>query len=525
MTPLAFNLKDAKKTAGDKHSTTFTLKGGHVIKVAHAPLPALQRKALERLPVYLEAGGPPVPRNIAGPGPGDAAMASEVAENQQQAADEASDQDEEDAERKANYAKETAPTPPQVLSGADDNDVMNTPPPQDQSRQVPVDLGQTPPSTQAPTYPQSPYESASLEGAINSQMQGVEARGAAAQAEAKSLNNIEVANQKTLADAQAAMNTLNTSMAKDMNDAVDSVKAGRINPNHYMENMGAVQKVGTAIGLALGGFSSAFTHQGNPAQQWLNEQINRDVTAQQQNLNHKSTIFHAYLEKYQNAHVAQQMTLATQQAITASKIRAAGATAGGAQAQANTQILAGQYEQQAVMSKNNALLIHAASAYTNPAPNAPTSGTEAGLQQVINAARTIGNPIAQQLDARYIPGIGMAAQTATTDDKKAIADAGEMANLAKQALALSYDKNITVRGSPANQRAADLQQQLGFAYARSNELKRFSPELQKRIDAVVMNPGSWNQPQAQQSLKDIQSFAALHVQSIANRLRIVKFAE
>lgn len=51
MKPLAFDLRNAKKVHGDKNTSTFHLKNGHMITVAHAALPALQRKQLERMPM------------------------------------------------------------------------------------------------------------------------------------------------------------------------------------------------------------------------------------------------------------------------------------------------------------------------------------------------------------------------------------------------------------------------------------------------------------------------------------------
>lgn len=57
MKPLAFDLRGAKKTSGDKHSSTFHLKNGHMLTIAHAPLSALQRKQLEKMPVKMADGG------------------------------------------------------------------------------------------------------------------------------------------------------------------------------------------------------------------------------------------------------------------------------------------------------------------------------------------------------------------------------------------------------------------------------------------------------------------------------------
>ena len=57
MKPMAFNLKDAKKVGGDDKSSTFQLKSGHQIKILHAPLSALHRQRIEKMPVHKFAYG------------------------------------------------------------------------------------------------------------------------------------------------------------------------------------------------------------------------------------------------------------------------------------------------------------------------------------------------------------------------------------------------------------------------------------------------------------------------------------
>jgi hypothetical protein len=56
MKPLPMNLSSMKKVDGDKNHSKFQHKDGHVIIVAHAALPALQRKQLEKLPIHADEG-------------------------------------------------------------------------------------------------------------------------------------------------------------------------------------------------------------------------------------------------------------------------------------------------------------------------------------------------------------------------------------------------------------------------------------------------------------------------------------
>ena len=79
---------------------------------------------------------------------------------------------------------------------------------------------------------------------------------------------------------------------------------GQINPKHYQENMGAGSKVAAAIGLFLGGISSGLTHQGNPALDFINKQIDRDIEAQKAGLNNKMNLYNANLNYFKDQNVA-----------------------------------------------------------------------------------------------------------------------------------------------------------------------------------------------------------------------------
>lgn len=75
---------------------------------------------------------------------------------------------------------------------------------------------------------------------------------------------------------------------------------GHIKPNHYLQDMGTTGKVTTAIGLLLGGFSAPFTGQGNPAMDFLNKQIDRDIAAQKENQGERKTLLDANRALYQD---------------------------------------------------------------------------------------------------------------------------------------------------------------------------------------------------------------------------------
>ena len=120
-----------------------------------------------------------------------------------------------------------------------------------------------------------------------------------------------------------------------------------INPNHYLENMSAGKKVATAIGLILGGMGGGLTGQGNPAERFLQEQIQRDVEGQKANLGKTENLLSMNLRQFGNLHDATQMTMAMQNGIYSSKLRQAAAQAMDPQAKARALQAAGQLDLQA----------------------------------------------------------------------------------------------------------------------------------------------------------------------------------
>lgn len=63
-------------------------------------------------------------------------------------------------------------------------------------------------------------------------------------------------------------------------DLMDAYASKKVDPQSYMHNMSTTSKVLTGLALALGGLSTPFTHQANPAIGMLENSINRDIDAQ-----------------------------------------------------------------------------------------------------------------------------------------------------------------------------------------------------------------------------------------------------
>lgn len=77
-----------------------------------------------------------------------------------------------------------------------------------------------------------------------------------------------------------------------------------IDENHYFEKMGTGEKVATAFGLMFGGFGQGAVGGSNPAMDFLNNQINRDIEGQRSRVDQQKTVLGAYQNLYGNTVLA-----------------------------------------------------------------------------------------------------------------------------------------------------------------------------------------------------------------------------
>ncbi len=228
--------------------------------------------------------------------------------------------------------------------------------------------------------------------------------------------------------------------------------ADHIDPKHYVENMGAVNKIATGIGLFLGGFSTAFTHGSNPAMDFLNKQIDRDIEAQQSRMDKEKTVLGANQQLFNDKMLASNQTRVNMNDIYDHKIQLAATKLGTPQAKAMADQAHAQFAIQ-----NNGLLQQ----------NAIRSAV---MQHMQNGG---GGLSATDLAAAgYIPQQDAIKEQQSIDSqKKALSSAGEIFR--------KYDKEQTA-GNLINPqsyaRANDLNAQLTNLIMESDASKRLTPE-------------------------------------------------
>lgn len=275
MKPMALNLKDAKKVAGDQHSSTFQVKGGHQMVIAHSGVSAIHRKQLEQMPVVKMADGeivPDAPAGIQGVSEGSVPQGA------------------------------PASSPSDAPAAAPDNSIPGDQTP-DPSPEAPTGT----PSDRAPAAAPIPQGGADVQGAYNQGQQAISEQQKVASDLAKSQQAIQ---EKDIADRQALSQDVQNNykaFSDHQQQYMQDYLNGHVDPKHYQENMSTGSKVGTAIGLLLGGIASARTGS-NPAQEFLNKQIDRDIAGQQSRIDQQKTLLGANQELYHDGVLATNQT-------------------------------------------------------------------------------------------------------------------------------------------------------------------------------------------------------------------------
>lgn len=126
-------------------------------------------------------------------------------------------------------------------------------------------------------------------------------------------------------------------LAGHIKDLSDYNKANPINENHYMESMSTGRKVRTAFGLFLSGLGAGIGgHAGsNPALDYLNRQIDRDIEGQKARADQQKTIYGAYRELYGEGVATNASTKASMLSLYSNQAKQIAAELGTPQAQAN----------------------------------------------------------------------------------------------------------------------------------------------------------------------------------------------
>lgn len=132
--------------------------------------------------------------------------------------------------------------------------------------------------------------------------------------------------------------------ANESNAIIKDYADGHIRPDAYLEDKSTVGKISTAIGLILGGIGGGLTHQENPALKFLNQQIDRNVQAQKENIANKGSLYNMLKSQYGDDMIATNMLKSIELDKTSMELQAQAAKSGGPMAKARAAQVIGQLQ-------------------------------------------------------------------------------------------------------------------------------------------------------------------------------------
>jgi len=208
--------------------------------------------------------------------------------------------------------------------------------------------------------PEPNYAQAGLGNQANATLQGIQQ----GQAGLETQRNVDAKQAQLMQpieqEAVDRANAISQHQARSnqmINDATNDFRAyndkNPLNEDAYRENMSTERKVGTAIGLALGGMASAFGGH-NYAFDFLNKQIDRNIDAQKQRFENQKTVYGAYDKLFQDDKISSELARASMAEIYDRKAKQVALSLGTPQAWANYQKLSADFAAKSMDARNAA---------------------------------------------------------------------------------------------------------------------------------------------------------------------------
>lgn len=397
---------------------------------------------------------------------------------------------------------------------------------QDQSYPLPMNPGPSSSPQLPPPQPTGAADNINVNDIYSKGLTAIQDKTKAEADLANSQAQAEKNNQMNLVTEQANWDAQNRAMQQQIGYALDDVQNGHINPRQYMENQTATQKVATGIGLLLGGFSGGYSGSNyNPAMDFLNKQIDRDIAGQKANQENRINVYNGYLNQFKNNVVAENMTRATQNGIYASQIRQAAAKAGSPMANANGEAAAAQLEQQILPLVNNAHLMQQMSQF-NGTNGSASSGSEAQFKVGLNAASIINPDLYKDYQSRYVPGVGVASHAIAEADQERLANLNSLIPLVNKAVNDQTGYGNTGAWSVKNRADAQSDKEaLQVSLNKLTGLSRLNDAEYKNYGQQIGNVGGVNMGGTLETLKNLQQQAQTDRNSAMQNMGITPFSD
>lgn len=506
------NLSNFKKIKEDKKTVIMGHPDGHQITISKNALSALHRKQIEKLPIHLDEGGDPSADQASEPAPAPQPMPTSGGSS-------------------SGLEDYSAPSEPQkIMPVGDGKDLVQAPP---AIQQDPNSAQSTIPPSSNMVAQNSGLPNVVIGDVYKQSMAGIHEKQQAEIQLAQENANLERHRQQEIEQEYNNIVTKNAELQKKVDAALQDVKNGHIKPNQYLENMGTGQKVATAIGLLLGGFSGGFNRTGsNPAAEWLTGQINRDIDAQKAGLNNKQNVYHAYMEQFHNAQVAEELTRATHLGVYASNIKEAGDKAGTPMAKANADMAAAEIQRNILPLITNANLLNGFTQFNAGASGngSQQSGSEEQYVAHLNAAQILNPQLYSDQQSKYVPRVGVATHPVAEQDRQQLQSLDELLPLLNQAEAFQHQMGMTgtaLSFHPINNAAdaGSLYNSLNVSLNKVTGLSRLNEREYKNYGEQIGELGKMNFGGTEKTITNLKNLALSERNSLLKSTGIKPFAD
>ncbi len=354
---MKLDYKKLKKIHEDEHSTTLEHGDGHTVRVAHGKLTEENRKLLKNVPMYATGGeideeAPPLgsladaqsfnpnetPQAPAAMQdytavPGISDFITQGIQNSYSPTDGGADrrfspQGLNDTSMIGGFASREA------RAAEDVRDKEAIAAIDASSPKIPTT------TTSAPNATAASGKKGLYEQGLGEMEQGLRAGATAQQDYAKAEEALAADKQAKQQVMQQEYQNSYQELEQSRKALIQDIKDGHINPSQFMDNKSDLGKISTAIGLIMGGIGGE--GKANPALDFINKQIDRDIEAQKANLGKKQNLLSATMQQFGNLKDAMQMARVYQTDIYAAKMEEAMAHAKSPMAKAALQKAIGE---------------------------------------------------------------------------------------------------------------------------------------------------------------------------------------
>lgn len=186
----------------------------------------------------------------------------------------------------------------------------------------------------APNMSQGPQDPFGKEAGYSTYMKGLGEEKAGLFNEAKAQGDL--GKQEAQVQNQAITNQIsreadyqkhNQYLEDERQDFQRDIQSYHIDPQHYLNSKGTLDRISTGIGLILGGMGAGLTGGENQALAFLNKQIDRDIASQRDELGKRENLLSANFKQFGNMRDATNMTRVMQNDIVSAKLNKAAAEA------------------------------------------------------------------------------------------------------------------------------------------------------------------------------------------------------